>query len=118
LEHETILSVPPDEGLKRFFWIWTLKEAYTKALGLGLGFDFTRIQYDVLQNVVLIDGNAPKGWQFTKFEAVVGSDLYQGITAEFLGGTVTNVLIADGREWLVSSYDAAPFVQQAIHDLK
>src|ERR1700722_4033160 len=107
-EHDTLSSVSPDEGIKRFFWIWTLKEAYTKALGLGLGFDFTRIQYDVLRNVVLIDGKVPKGWQFTKFETTVGSELYQGVTAEFVGGNDAEILTADSGEWL-TRYDAVSF---------
>ncbi|KLO15657.1 hypothetical protein SCHPADRAFT_812906, partial [Schizopora paradoxa] len=33
-----------NDGLRYLFIIWTLKEAYTKALGLGMGFDFRRIE--------------------------------------------------------------------------
>ena len=33
-----------------------MKEAYTKALGLGVGFEFNRIEYDVHQETVRIDG--------------------------------------------------------------
>lgn len=31
--------------LSRLLSLWTLKEAYTKALGFGLGFDFSRVAY-------------------------------------------------------------------------
>lgn len=33
-----------NDGLRYLFLVWTLKEAYTKALGLGMGFDFRRIE--------------------------------------------------------------------------
>lgn len=33
-----------DEGLERLYDLWTYKEALTKNLGLGLGFDFKRVE--------------------------------------------------------------------------
>lgn len=38
--------LPPgdQEALERLFDLWTYKEALTKALGIGLGFDFARIE--------------------------------------------------------------------------
>ena len=115
LEHSLLLAVPPDEGLRLFFWIWTLKEAYTKALGLGLGFDFTRIEYNVPEDAVLIDDKIPQGWQFTKFELLDEGDLYQGVTAEFVGGDDTGFVIPE-RNWLVRR-KAEDLVREAIHQL-
>jgi len=49
------------------FILWTLKEAYTKAVGLGLGFDFSRIDYDFTARQIKIDGEVTKGWDFYVF---------------------------------------------------
>jgi len=83
------MPLPDDEALRRFFLIWTLKEAYTKALGFGLGFDFKRIEYDVPRNLVCIDGVAPAEWEFTRFDICTGvgdsEQKYVGMTARYVG---------------------------------
>jgi 4'-phosphopantetheinyl transferase len=96
-----------------------MKEAYTKALGLGMGFDFRRIEYNLLADTVTIDGEIPKGWQMIKFEVIHGRDMYQGVTARFVGGDETLVLSrpSQSAEWLVR-YDAPSFVCRAIEELK
>jgi 4'-phosphopantetheinyl transferase len=109
-------TVSQYESLRQFFWIWTLKEAYSKALGLGLGFDFRRIEYNVLQNTVKVDGVAPKGWQFSKFEFGDMSDAYQGIVAEFVDGDDTTFLSRPQVEWVVQ-YKAEEFMQLALEAL-
>ncbi|PCH41391.1 4'-phosphopantetheinyl transferase [Wolfiporia cocos MD-104 SS10] len=89
LEKHILLPSPPlaqQEALRRFYLIWTLKEAYTKALGLGLGFDFKRIEYDVPRDGVRIDGAHPSGWEFVRFEVRHGADEYVGVAARFVGG--------------------------------
>ncbi|KAJ7591309.1 hypothetical protein C8J56DRAFT_1013992 [Mycena floridula] len=106
LEQRLLLSVPQDQGLRIFFWIWTMKEAYTKALGLGLGFDFQRVEYDVASDVVRVDDQ--------------GEDLYQGVVAEFLGEEVETKVIFEtvvAPTWL-HLYDAASIVERAIQDLQ
>jgi 4'-phosphopantetheinyl transferase len=96
-----------------------MKEAYTKALGLGMGFDFGRIEYNLSTDVLTVDGEIPKGWELIKFEVVCERDMYQGVAARFVGGDRTLVLppSSQSEDWLVH-YDAASFVCQAIEELK
>ncbi|KAJ7699866.1 hypothetical protein B0H17DRAFT_1157934 [Mycena rosella] len=118
LEHRLISSAPSqDQGLERFFWMWTAKEAYTKALGLGLGFNFRRVEFDPVLDLFRVDGAVPKGWQLTKFKILHGTDPYQGVVAEFVGGDTTMVLSESSpHEWL-AVLDATSFIQGAIQQL-
>ena len=43
-ERDRLLQLSADEKWRRFMRIWTAKEACAKALGLGLGLDFRRIE--------------------------------------------------------------------------
>jgi len=111
-------DVTEDERLKRFYWMWTLKEAYTKALGLGLGFDFRRVEFDPVQRHVRVDGNPPVGWRFRMFTVQDQEDHYEGVVAEYLGGTSMEIFDETvAHDWL-KIYDAVSFTKNAIAVLK
>ncbi|KAF8211350.1 hypothetical protein K438DRAFT_1807156 [Mycena galopus ATCC 62051] len=119
LERRLISSaVNKQQGLERFFWMWTAKEAYTKALGLGLGFDFSRIEFDPALDVFRVDGVIPKGWRLSKFKVFHGVDIYQGVVAELVEGDDDTVVISESHphEWL-TVLDATSFIESAIEKL-
>ncbi|KAJ6629208.1 hypothetical protein B0H10DRAFT_1776901 [Mycena sp. CBHHK59/15] len=118
LEHRLISSAANrEQGLAHFFWMWTAKEAYTKALGLGLGFHFRRVEFDAALDVLRVDGVVPKGWRFSKFKVIHGADIYQGVVAEYVGGEETVVHSESlPHEWLTVC-DATSFVEKALHEL-
>lgn len=46
-EQRSIATLTGDAWRRRFFEYWTLKEAYAKALGIGLACDFSSVSFDV-----------------------------------------------------------------------
>ncbi len=56
-----------DEQRKRFYLHWCLKEAYVKAIGVGIVMDLSRVQFDManINNITLfLDGSVDLRWQF------------------------------------------------------
>ena len=95
-----------------------MKEAYTKALGYGLGFDFRRVEYDVESGILRVDNTIPDGWRFHKFVLNNREDVYEGVVAEFIGGIKTEIIHEnESSDWLTIT-DAAEFVEKAIHELQ
>jgi 4'-phosphopantetheinyl transferase len=116
LERSIVFGHEGAGGVNLFYWIWTLKEAYTKALGYGLGFDFRRIEYNVWADEVKVDGGRLQGWCFRKFKLSVGEDTYQGVAAEFVGGGELTFLKVSNEDWIVEK-QADSFVVDAIEVL-
>jgi phosphopantetheinyl transferase len=72
MHHVCAPGLPEEERLALFFRTWTAKEAYTKALGLGLAHPFRQLHVDLGEHsFALHDPSA----QEAGFEAVGWSDL-------------------------------------------
>ena len=57
-----------DKQYTRFYQLWSLKEAYIKAVGVGLGFALLRAEFihrDLTRWELLLDGQRAIGWHFT-----------------------------------------------------
>lgn len=116
------------ERLETFLWIWTLKEAYTKALGLGMSFDFQRVDFDPINRLVRVDGTLPLGWKFRMFTVPDREeDRYLGVIAEHLGNnnpamTEIRPVVVEGPHPVESKWitiqDAAFFTEAAISELR
>ena len=116
LEYQQVTAGKLDsENLRRFFWSWTVKEAYTKAVGFGLGFEFRRVEFDAVANVVRVDGTTLSGWRFIKFVTFIDGDDYQGVTAEYVGGDHLEI-IPETSELpnYLKKCDAVPFIEKAL----
>ncbi|KAF9507367.1 hypothetical protein BS47DRAFT_318681 [Hydnum rufescens UP504] len=118
-------ATDPAVTLQTLFWLWTLKEAYTKTLGLGLGFDFSRITFDVRNDIVYVDEVPLSGFEFVLLEldVLLGRDTgrYQGVAARRMGdeageGDVPSTIVRrsvvfkEQHDWM-KFWDAADLVE-------
>lgn len=94
-------ALPHEDRLRRVYALWTVKEAYTKALGIGLGLDFSRIdvQLDATSSSVAAvcdDGVELHGWSFALLE-LEGNYLVAiaSSVAAFDSRTVKSVLLEE-----------------------
>ena len=81
VEAEQLRALPADAQARRFVRLWTLKEAYLKAIGTGLAGGLGRMSFvfDPAENFRFEradDADAPR-WQFRQFE--IGAEHVLGI---------------------------------------
>lgn len=95
-----------------------MKEAFTKAVGSGLGFDLRRVEYDAESETLRVDGAILAGWQLNKFVIYVHRAVYQGVIAQYVGGKQLKI-VGDSAELppYMEVYDAVPFVENALQHL-
>lgn len=105
---EAIQSGQEDEGLRRLYDLWTHKEALTKNIGLGMGFDFARIEVDLWEcegvreerrakagSVLNLDGQPTGGYTFREITLPPGS----GSESEQKGAS-SQLVICEGPRYV------------------
>ena len=116
--------------LRRVYILWSLKEAYLKAIGqpLRLGFDWNRIECDIPNETITVDGHKLRGWEFRLFKANVNvhprkdprsEQVYQVTAAIHRGGDQTVFIWNQGQKldpWL--RFLTVESVMDAVWDLQ
>ncbi|KAK0202582.1 hypothetical protein DFS33DRAFT_1341416 [Desarmillaria ectypa] len=104
--------IPLDEGdetaLRRLTIILALKEAYIHAIGQPIGFDYSRLEFNVPEGKAWGDGHPLQGWEFRIWSAALGvargdrlvEEQYQCVCAFFRGTKESTFLWKDERKAL------------------
>lgn len=75
-EYEALIALPADKQQSRFFDLWTLKESYIKACGMGLAIPLSDFSFTIpaenshdgiLINFVESRADDPKAWRFWSY---------------------------------------------------
>jgi 4'-phosphopantetheinyl transferase len=86
-EREALAALPEADRGGRFFEHWTLKEAFLKAVGLGLTYPLERLSFSVGESprVLLPEdlGEIPEDWRFDSW--LIGGEFRIGLAAKTLG---------------------------------
>ncbi|TFY66781.1 hypothetical protein EVG20_g4319 [Dentipellis fragilis] len=99
--------------LRRLCIILALKSAYIKAIGQPIGFDWSRLEFNVPEETCSGDGQPLTGWEFRLYKAQLGvqrkgtvvEESYQCVTAHFRG-TPNSTFV-----WQDSTKDLETWVQ-------
>ncbi|MBN2427718.1 MAG: 4'-phosphopantetheinyl transferase superfamily protein, partial [Deltaproteobacteria bacterium] len=75
-EVRTFQTLPKAWHQQAFFKLWTIKEAYLKALGTGLSREPDTVHLKIVRGnddvIMTFDASEERGWQFITFEARPG----------------------------------------------
>lgn len=71
-EYDALAALPPDRWVEGFFNCWTRKEAYVKALGLGLSYPLDAFRVSVEPGEPARFVTPEPGWTLTAFEPASG----------------------------------------------
>ena len=113
LEKEAIFNKPDEVALRRLAIILALKQAYIKAIGQPLGFDWSRLEFNIEERTATGDGNMLIGWEFRIFKANLGvirrnrlyEEQYQCVCAFYRGHRHVRYI------WQETSKELAEWVQ-------
>jgi 4'-phosphopantetheinyl transferase len=106
-------DVADDVVLRRLCIILALKQAYIKAIGQPIGFDWSRLEFNIPQETARGDGHPLQGWEFRIFKANLGvarrdilvEEHYQCVCAFFRGSRESKFI------WHESAKDLESWVQ-------
>lgn len=71
-EYDALMALPSEQWVAGFFNCWTRKEAYVKALGLGLSYPLDAFTVTVAPGEPARFTSDERGWTLTPFEPVPG----------------------------------------------
>jgi 4'-phosphopantetheinyl transferase len=99
-----------ETALRRLTILLAMKSAYIKAIGQPLGFDWSRLEFDVPARQARGDGLPLQGWEFRVFNAHVGvlrdgrlcEEAYVCCVAFFRGSRESKFDFHEGMEQLES----------------
>ncbi|KAI9435831.1 hypothetical protein H4582DRAFT_2168386 [Lactarius indigo] len=96
--------------LRRLCILLALKSAYIKAIGQPIGFDWSRLEFNISEETCSGDGQPLTGWEFRLYKAHLGvqrrgilvEESYQCVTAHFRGTQDSKFVWQDNNKDLES----------------
>jgi 4'-phosphopantetheinyl transferase len=96
--------------VRRLSILLALKESYIKAIGQPVGFDWSRLEFNLQEKTARGDGHPIVGWEFRIFQSFIGvarttrliEEKYQCVVAFFRGTSSTKFTFYDSRRELES----------------
>lgn len=105
-----ILDLGDEVVLRRLCILLALKAAYIKAIGQPIGFDWSRLEFNISEETCSGDGQPLTGWEFRLYKSHLGvqrrgiivEESYQCVTAHFRGTPDTKFVWQDNNKDLES----------------
>lgn len=69
--------------LKRLSIILALKNAYIRAIGQPVGFDYSRLEFNIAERSAIGDGHPLQGWEFRVWRVNLGVARKDQLVSEF-----------------------------------
>lgn len=107
-EYSALCALPEPERPDRFFDYWTLKEAYIKARGVGLGLGLSDFYFDLGQSKDRVEitvrfkpglRDDTAGWQFAQFRPDSRHQI--SVAAERISSGLLGIRLLDATEMLL-----------------
>ena len=104
------LDLGEEVVLRRLCILLALKAAYIKAIGQPIGFDWSRLEFNISEETCSGDGQPLTGWEFRLYKAHLGvqrrgilmEESYQCVTAHFRGSPDSKFVWQDNNKDLES----------------